>query len=56
MREDDFDLGDLVWVDFEFEADEKGNMSCGLSEVTTEWLNMARGLSEVVTEYGLWAV
>ena len=26
MREDDFDLGDLVWVDFEFEADEKGTL------------------------------
>lgn len=24
MREDDFDLGDLIWVDFEFEDDEKG--------------------------------
>jgi hypothetical protein len=26
MREDDFDLGDLIWVDFEFEDDEKGTL------------------------------
>ena len=26
MREDDFDLGDLVWIDFEFENDEKGTL------------------------------
>jgi len=26
MREDDFDLGDLIWIDFEFENDEKGTL------------------------------
>ena len=26
MREDDFDLGDLIWVDFEFEDDEKDTL------------------------------
>ena len=26
MRGDDFELGDLVWVDFEFETDEKGTL------------------------------
>ena len=26
MREDDFYLGDLIWVDFEFEDDEKGTL------------------------------
>ena len=26
MREDDFDLGELIWIDFEFENDEKGTL------------------------------
>ena len=52
MREDDFDLGDLVWVDFGFEADEKGTLHPAIVlEQQDEFIAVLSGTSYPTPEH-----